>query len=256
MSIRLTNLEFGYSEETPVLHGINLDVAEGEFVLLVGPNGTGKSTLLKLLNGILKPGSGTVSIDGLDTRTTAIPELAAHIAVTFQNPSDQIFAATIREEILFGPKTLRRSNPEQLADESMELFQLSTYALKHPYDLSSAHRKLLTIASAAATDAPILAFDEPTASLSQPERSILLRAMYELKRRKRTLLIVSHDLDFFVPEATMLVVLNEGSIRHVGKPYDIVNSPRVARSAGMNIPLPLRIQRIAAAGTSGEIERN
>jgi energy-coupling factor transport system ATP-binding protein len=248
MSIRLNDVHFGYSREGMNLHGVSLTIAPGEFVLLVGPNGAGKSTLLKLLNGILKPSSGTVSIDDLDTRTTTIPILASHIAVTFQNPADQIFASTIRDEILFGPTILRRPNPTKLADEAMELFQFGNVSTRHPYDLSSAHRKLLTLASAVATDTPLLAFDEPTASLSQPERTILLGALRELKRRKRTLLMVSHDLEFFVPEASRLVVLNEGTIRHVGKPYDLVNSPHLTRLGGMKIPLSLRIQRIADVG--------
>lgn len=248
MSIRLNDVNFGYSREGMTLHGVTLTVEPGDFVLLIGPNGAGKSTLLKLLNGILKPASGIVSVDDLDTRTTTIPVLASHIAVTFQNPEDQIFASTIRDEILFGPTILRRPNPTRLANEAIELFQFGNVSARHPYDLSSAHRKLLTLASAVATDSPILAFDEPTASLSQPERNILLQALRELKRRKRTLLMVSHDLQFFVAEASKLMVLNEGTIHHEGKPYDLVNNPRLAKLAGMRIPLSLRIQTIADAG--------
>jgi energy-coupling factor transporter ATP-binding protein EcfA2 len=245
MSIRLSNMSFRYSEEALTLHGLNLTIEQGEFVLMAGPNGAGKSTVLKLLNGILKPGSGTITIDNLDTRVTPTAALASLIAVTFQNPADQIFAATVRNEILFGPKLLRRANPAKLTDKCIELFGLEQYASNHPYDLSPAHRKLLTVASAVATDTPILAFDEPTASLSQPERLILLNALNELKREKRTLLIVSHDLDFFIPEATRLVVLNGGEIVHVGNPVDIVNSRQLARTAGISIPLAFRLQRLA-----------
>jgi energy-coupling factor transporter ATP-binding protein EcfA2 len=252
MSIRVNNMSFRYSEEALTLDGLNLTIEQGEFVLMAGPNGAGKSTILKLLNGILKPGSGTITIDNLDTRVTPTAALASLIAVTFQNPADQIFAATVRNEILFGPKILRRPNPARLADKSIELFCLGEYASNHPYDLSPAHRKLLTVASAVATDTPILAFDEPTASLSQPERLILLNALNELKREKRTLLIVSHDFDFFIPEAARLALLNAGRIIHIGSPHDLVSKPQLAKAAGMDIPLSFRIQRIAEASARGK----
>jgi energy-coupling factor transporter ATP-binding protein EcfA2 len=254
MSIRLSNMSFRYSEEALTLDGLNLTIEQGDFVLMAGPNGAGKSTILKLLNGILKPGSGTITIDTLDTRVTPTAALASLIAVTFQNPVDQIFAATVRNEIMFGPKLLRRANPAKLTDKCIELFGLEQYASNHPYDLSPAHRKLLTVASAVATDTPILAFDEPTTSLSQPERLILLNALNELKREKRTLLIVSHDLDFFIPEATRLALLNDGRIIHIGSPHDLVSKPQLAKSAGLDIPLSFRIQRIAEARATREKE--
>ncbi len=154
MSIRLDNMSFGYSEKALTLQDLNLTIERGEFVLMVGPNGAGKSTILRLLNGILKPGSGTVTIHGLDTRLTPTPVLASHIAVTFQNPADQLFAATVRNEILFGPRVLRRENPARLADQSIELLGLRKFAAKHPYELSPAHLKRRTGALAVATDAP------------------------------------------------------------------------------------------------------
>ena len=250
MSIAIHNVDFRYSEEKPTLQSLNLEIADGEFVLLTGQNGAGKSTILKLLNGILKPATGSIIIDGLDTHLTKTSVLASHIAVTFQNPGDQIFASTVRKEILYGPTILRRPNSGALADHALELFHLGEFATRHPYDLSLAHRKLLTLASAVSSDAPILAFDEPTASLSQPERKVLLSAMHELRNLKHTIIVVSHDLDFFVSEASKLVVLNNGRIAHIGKPQDIVRDRRIARYAGLKLPLSLRIQRIGEAAPS------
>ena len=245
MNIRLDNVSFAYSEARPILHGIDFAVDEGEFVLMAGPNGAGKSTILKLLNGILKPRSGTVTVDSLDTLQTSTTTLASHIAVTFQNPSDQIFASTVRRELLFGPRILKRRHPETLVDRSIDLFQFQEWSAKHPYDLSTSQRKLLTIASAVATDAPILAFDEPTASLSQPEREILRAALTVLRRERRTILVVSHDLDFFIPRTTRLILLNEGRIVHVGIPSDINEKRGIVRRAAMSLPLAIRLQRLA-----------
>jgi len=249
MSIRFKNVTFGYSERMPILHRVDLSIEEGESVLMAGPNGAGKSTVLKLMNGILKPQSGSVMVDDLDTIDTTTPLLASHVAVTFQNPAHQIFARTVRREVLFGPTILHRINANALADESMELFHLTKDALKHPYDLSPAHRKLLTIASAVATDAPYLAFDEPTASLSQPERLVLLNAMDQLRSTRRTLVIVSHDLDFFIRETSKLIIVNAGRIVHVGKPVDIIERKDVARASGISIPLSLRLQQLAIQHT-------
>lgn len=246
MSVSVNKLTFGYSRDVPILRNVDLTVNQGEFALLVGPNGVGKSTFLKLLNGILKPDGGTVAIDTLDTRVTPTPVLASHIAVTFQNPADQIFAATVRHEIMFGPRILKRQKPGLLTERALDLFRLRPFASKHPYDLSPAQRRLLTIASAVATDSPILAFDEPTTSLSQPERQTLLEAFNELKRIDRTILVVSHDLDFFIPVVSKLVVMSNGAIMHVGKPADIVEESQLARAAGLKLPLAMRLRGVAA----------
>ena len=241
MSIAIHNVDFRYSEEKPTLQSLNLEIADGEFVLLTGQNGAGKSTILKLLNGILKPATGSIIIDGLDTHLTKTSVLASHIAVTFQNPGDQIFASTVRKEILYGPTILRRPNSGALADHALELFHLGEFATRHPYDLSLAHRKLLTLASAVSSDAPILAFDEPTASLSQPERITFLNALNDIKRQHRTLLVVSHDLDFFLSKATKLVVLRNGAIFHVGQPVDLIANPQLVKDSGLTLPLALRL---------------
>jgi energy-coupling factor transporter ATP-binding protein EcfA2 len=243
--IQLHNVCFGYAPETTVLRDIALNVEQGDFLLIVGANGAGKSTLLRLLNGILKPNSGTIHINGLDTTSTPVSTLASHVSVTFQNPGDQIFASTVRQEIMFGPRTLRRPSPENLAQKSMDLCGLSAYASRHPYDLAPAYRKLLTIASAVATDSPILAFDEPTASLSQPERLILSNVFEELRRQHRTLLVVSHDLEFFVPLMDRLVLLNRGMLAAVTASANSEEYIRLIRSAGLTLPLALRFERIA-----------
>jgi energy-coupling factor transporter ATP-binding protein EcfA2 len=253
MSISVRNLTFGYAKETTVLRDINLEIHPGEFALVVGQNGAGKSTFLKLLNGILKPQSGSITINGLDTSRIPTSTLAAHIAVTFQNPADQIFASTVRDEVLFGPRILKKPSPDYLTDSSLALFRMTDVSSKHPYDLPPAQRKLLTIASAAASDESILAFDEPSASLSQTERLILLKGLAELRNNNRTLLVVSHDLDFFVPLATRLIVLANGRIVHDGKPMDIVNHAMVAKSAGLRLPLLLRLKRMIPEGLQ---ERN
>ncbi len=241
MTIAVQCVTFGYAGSAPLLDGADFSVSQGETVLLAGRNGAGKSTMLKLLNGILKPTGGRILVNGQDTASTSTASLASQLTVTFQNPADQIFASTVREEVLFGPKTLRRADPGRLAEECLEMFGLLPFARRHPYDLSPAHRKLLTLASALASDSPILAFDEPTASLSQTERTTLLKAWDRLRTLHRTIVVVSHDFGFFLPLVSRVLVLADRTIRHSVGPAEFVSDRRIARSGGLELPVTIRL---------------
>ncbi|MFH0991516.1 MAG: ABC transporter ATP-binding protein [bacterium] len=242
--IALNDVHFGYPGGEAVLNGLTLDFLEEEIILLLGQNGAGKSTLLKLLNGILKPQSGKVIVNGHDTAMIPTAELARDISITFQNPGDQLFASTVREEVSFAPKNLRRSNIAELVEKSLNLFALTPYAHNHPYDLHLAQRKLITLASAFAADTPFLAFDEPSASLSQVERSLIHAVIAASLSERKTLLIISHDLECFLPLATRLLILHEGRISFDGTPDEILQRQHLLRHTGIRIPLTLRLNKI------------
>ncbi|MBI4427661.1 MAG: ABC transporter ATP-binding protein [Ignavibacteriales bacterium] len=241
MSISLKGVSFSYQPGNPILRDINVDIQRGECVLILGRNGAGKSTLLKLLNGILKPTAGEVLVNGRNTASTPTSDLAAHIAVTFQNPGDQIFASSVRKEILFGPTNLKRQNAELLTDKALTTFGLGSKASRHPYDLLPAERKLLTIASAVATDAPFLAFDEPSAGLSHYERESFTNAFEELKTAGRTFIVVTHDLDFFITLATRVYIISSGGIGYAGSADDVLSQRETLRKLGVRIPLSERL---------------
>ncbi len=244
MSIELRNVSFSYAEDTPVLRDLSVSIGQGGFLLVIGQNGAGKSTLLKLLNGILKPTSGQVLINGNDTVTQPTSRLAKDICVTFQNPADQIFASTVRAEVEFGPTNLRRDNVDRLVDEALSLCGLDALSSHHPYDLPAAQRKLLTVASAIASDAPFLAFDEPSAGLSQIERSVFERLLSALKKADRGLIVVSHDLALLLPYATTVLILARGEMIYCGGPKAVTQQREVMRKAGLRLPLPHRLERL------------
>jgi len=244
MSAEFQNVTFAYQPGLPVLRDVSFRVSAGEFLLIVGQNGAGKSTLLKLLNGILKPSSGRVVVAGLDTSVTTTSIMAAQVCVTFQNPADQLFASTVRAEVEFAPRNLRRPDRETLVEEALTLCELRTLAHSHPYDLPPAQRKLLTTASAIASGSPFLAFDEPSSGLSQVEQRILRMMIDRLREKRRGFLVVSHDLDLFLTLATRVIVLHQGRALYDGTPYGLLSQEKILRSAGLRLPMAMRLEKI------------
>lgn len=242
MTIRFDNISFRYEPGIEVFAGLTIDIPAGDIVLIVGKNGAGKSTFLKLLNGILRPDSGQITVSGLDTQRHPTSRLAGEVSVTFQNPSHQLFAATVLREAEFAPKNLGRENPRERAVESLRLFHLERHLSAHPYDLSPAKRKLLTLASAVASGAGTLAFDEPSVDLSHPEQTTFLDALATLQRSSKTVLIVSHDLELFLPACSKVLILNEGKATFYGAPELLVANQHLLRRAGIRFPLVYRLR--------------
>jgi energy-coupling factor transporter ATP-binding protein EcfA2 len=246
MNIEFKNVSFHYQDDHEVLDRLSFVVEPGAFLLVIGQNGVGKSTLLKLMNGILKPTSGQAFIGELDTALHATSRLAAEICVTFQNPADQIFAPSVHQEVAFAPRNLKRPNVDELVSQALSLCSLDSVSSHHPYDLPAPQRRLLTIASAIASGAPFLAFDEPSAGLSQIERNVLERLLEKLKRDGRGFIVVSHDLALFLRYASHVLVLSEGRNIFFGNPEVLLEREGYLRKAGLKLPLPLRLKRMAA----------
>lgn len=244
MNITFDTVEFSYAPGRPVLSDLSMEVRAGEFVLVVGRNGAGKSTFLKLLNGILKPTAGSVSVAGRSTDSTPTSTLARYVCVTFQNPADQIFAPTVFEEVAFAPRNFAHPDTESLIQEALSLCQLDHLKNRHPYDLPLAQRKVLTTASALASGAPFLAFDEPTAGLSQVEHGVMNTLVKTLTARGVGFLVVSHDLSLFFRYATRVLVLEGGRCTFSGPVSELVENEGILRRAGLRLPVPLRVSRL------------
>lgn len=246
MRISIQDLTHTYRKEILALDGISLAIETGEFVLLVGRNGSGKTTLLKHLNGILKPSAGDVFVGELNTRFCSVPQLARYVALSFQNPDDQIFSNNVLEEVSFGPRNLRKENWQELALEALQLLSLEEYAHSHPYDLHPSKRKLLTIASAIAMDTPIVAFDEPTAGFDLKQKKVLKELMGWLKQRGKTVIIVSHDLDFFIGLCDSVVILDRGRLSFFGRINELAKRADhrlLFKRSGLSDPILWRMSR-------------
>lgn len=212
--LHVDHVHFAYTPETPVLNGISLHINAGERIALLGRNGAGKSTLLRHLNGLLRPSQGSVRIHGHDIARTAPGQNARHVGIVFQDVRNQLFAATIRDEVAFGPRTLGLSTSEiqQRVDYALSTCGLTDVAEIHPYDIESARRRLVATAAVMALRSDILALDEPSAGLDEASIAQLVNAIETTSAQGGTVILVSHDLNLCAAYTERVVLVKAGRV--------------------------------------------
>ncbi|AEF40384.1 ABC transporter ATP-binding protein [Hoyosella subflava] len=211
-AVVLRNVHASYPRGVHALRGVTLEIPPGNQVAIVGRNGAGKSSLARVLSGALLPDIGSVSIGGRLTRETQPELLARSIGFVFQNPDDQLFARTVKDEVAFGPRQLKRTAIDTLVNDALEATGLSDKRDIHPHDLSHADRKLLTIASVLAMNTPIVVLDEPTVGLDARAIGLVARIIAELRDADRTVITITHDLDFVAENCDRIVLLGGGRV--------------------------------------------
>lgn len=249
MPIILNNVSYVYGEHTPfrkeALKGINLTINEGDFVGIIGHTGSGKSTLVQHLNGLLHPTTGQVTIDGVDAALkTEEAKLMRHkVGMVFQYPEHQLFEETIAQDIAFGPKNLGLSADEVDARvrEAMDFVGLDyeTYANRSPFQLSGGQMRRVAIAGVVALNPSYLILDEPSAGLDPFGREEIFQKIIDLHAKKGiTVVLVSHNMEDISRMANRLIVIDNGKIQLDGKPIDIfMNKRQELQSAGVDVPL-------------------
>ena len=248
MPIILNNVSYVYGEHTPfrkeALKGINLTINEGDFVGIIGHTGSGKSTLVQHLNGLLHPTTGQVTIDGVDAALkTEEAKLMRHkVGMVFQYPEHQLFEETIAQDIAFGPKNLGLSADEVDARvrEAMDFVGLDyeTYANRSPFQLSGGQMRRVAIAGVVALNPSYLILDEPSAGLDPFGREEIFQKIIDLHAKKGiTVVLVSHNMEDISRMANRLIVIDNGKIQLDGKPIDIfMNKRQELQSAGVDVP--------------------
>jgi energy-coupling factor transport system ATP-binding protein len=224
VELRVEGLVHVYSEgSVRALDGIDLAIPAGQRVALAGQNGSGKTTLVRHLNGLLRPTAGRVLVGGDDAATLTVARLARRVGLVFQDPDRQIFAASVREEVAFGPRNLgvRGKDLDAAIVMALELTGLTGEERTNPYDLGQSRRKLLALASVLAMRTPVLVLDEPTTG--QDERGIgRVRAIIEtVAGEGRTVIVISHDMRFVAEVAERVVVMRAGRVILDGRPGEI-----------------------------------
>lgn len=219
--LTLERVSYRYPEGGALaLDGIDLHIAAGERVALIGQNGSGKTTLVRHLNGLLRPSSGRVLHDGSDVAARRVAQLARSVGLAFQDPDRQIFAGSVRREVEFGPRNLGLSGAALHAavDEALAEVGLDVEAGTNPYDLGASRRKLLALASVQAMRTPVLVLDEPTTGQDMRGVAIVRRVIDAAHAAGRSVIAISHDMGFVAEAFDRVVVLRAGKVILDGNP--------------------------------------
>ena len=237
--IQIDGVSFQYAEQ-PILQNINFSIYPGEFLALLGANGSGKSTLARLLNGLLAPTQGQILIEGLDTSTTSMNELAKRVGLVFQNPDHQIFADTVWEEVAFSAKNFGCSK-EEIAIRVRESLTAVGLPVEEsnaldPFSLRKGERQRVAVASVLATRPAVLIFDEPTTGLDAQETDRMMAMVCELNRQGHTIMMITHSMRLVAEYAQRCLLINEGRIVADGSPREIFLDPPLVRTASLEIP--------------------
>ena len=246
MPIEIKHLDHIYMPDSPfetkALDDVTLTIGDGEFVGLIGHTGSGKSTLVQHLNGLMKPDHGSVIVDGMDVsdKTTDLREIRRRVGLVFQYPEHQLFEETVRKDVSFGPRNLGCSEQEieervvkachqvGLSDEKLDM---------SPFDLSGGNKRRVAIAGVLAMRPRVLVLDEPTAGLDPRGRNELLELIRGLHDEEgNTIVMVSHSMDDISALAQRIIVMNEGRVAMDGTPREVFAHPQELVDMHLGVP--------------------
>jgi len=222
-----------------VLKGLSFSVNKGEVLSLVGENGAGKSTLLMLLMGILFPDAGEIIVGDTHLTKKTLPMIRERLGMVFQDPDDQLFMTTVRDDVAFGPRNygLDEQEVESRVDEALTQVGILHLIDRAPFKLSGGEKRAAAIATVLSMKPDILIMDEPTSSLDPKSRR---RVMGLLNGFEHTMIITSHDLDMILETCQRVIVIKDGSVAADGNTEEILGNPQLLDSCGLEMPLSLQ----------------
>ncbi len=243
--IEFKNVSFKYSdEEFDVINDLTIDFYEGQFTCVLGHNGSGKSTMAKLINAINYPTSGTVTSFGFDTSNEENEiKIRQNVGMVFQNPDNQIVATIVEDDVAFGPENLGVP-PEEIrkrVDEALKIVDMYDYRLHEPHKLSGGQKQRVAIAGAIAMQTKCIVLDEPTAMLDPKGRKEVMSALMRLKNELgMTIILITHFMDEAV-NADRVVVMNDGFVQFDGTPSEVFSHTEELKRIGLSVPKPLEL---------------
>ena len=234
--IEFRDVHASYDAATPILKGVSFSVADGEFVAFVGTNGAGKSTTMRLVNGLLKPEAGEVLIDGVPTTELKTSDLAQRVGFLFQNPDSQICCNTVREELLFGFKALGKldADAERRVDDIVREFGFAPD--DDPFLLNRGTRQLLALASIVVLGMPVVVLDEPTTGLDYRECCEVMDVISGLNAAGTTVIMVCHDMEVVADYAKRVIVMNDGRVVDDGPTFEALRNAASLERASLQPP--------------------
>ena len=251
--IEFENVSASYDGELPILRDVSFRIPDGDFVAFVGTNGAGKSTTMRLVNGLLKPSSGQVLIDGVPTTQLRTSQLAAKVGFLFQNPDRQICCSTVREELLFGFRAQGRADAEAEAkvDAMIERFGFDGDA--EPFLLNRGTRQLLALASIVVMEPPVVVLDEPTTGLDFRECAKVMDVISELNARGTTVIMVCHDMEVVADYAKRVIAMTAGQVVADGETFAVLRDRDVLARTHLLPPQVVDVSlRLAEEGAVAE----
>jgi len=247
MSIKIENLTHIYMPKTPfekkAIDNISIEIKQGEFVALIGHTGSGKSTLIQHINGLLKPTAGSIYIDDIDitVKKVKLTNIRKKVGLVFQYPEYQLFEETIEKDIAFGPHNLGLDNDEinKRVQRAMKIVGLDyeQYKDKSPFEISGGQKRRVAIAGVVAMEPKVLILDEPTAGLDPKGRDDILNKIVELyKQNDMTIILVSHSMEDVAKVANRIIVMDSGTCILDGTPEKIFKEIEILESVGLAVP--------------------
>jgi energy-coupling factor transport system ATP-binding protein len=252
--IRLDDVTHVYDGGIPALENVSLEFA-GECVMLMGANGAGKTTLVKHLNGLLAPTTGTVLVGESDTRTASVAALARRVGLVFQDPDTQLFRPTVEQAVRFGLENLGAPDVAARADRALERLSLADVRTESTYELGRARRKRVAMASVLAMDTPVVVLDEPTGEQDARGVKLIGSLVESLTAAGRTVICVTHDVEFARRHGDRVVVLADGQVIADGPPPTVLGDPEPLAQAGLEMPVPMRLGRALGLGPLPSVDR-
>lgn len=238
--IETKNISYQYPDGTEALKNVNFRAKKGKIVALLGPNGAGKSTLFLHFNGILRPVSGSITIDGkpLRYKKKDLMEVRQKVGIVFQNPDDQLFAPTVMEDVAFGPMNigLCEEEVEERVKESLKRVGMEGMENKAPHHLSGGQKKRVAIAGILAMKPEIMVLDEPTSGLDPKGASQIMHLLYKLNQEGMTIVISTHDVDLVPLYAYNVYIISDGKIIKEGNPSEVFEDIKTIRDANLRLP--------------------
>lgn len=234
-SLEVTGLAFAYPDGHQALFGVDFSIARGERVALLGPNGAGKTTLVLHLNGILSGGVGSVKVAGLPVDKRHMAEIRRRVGIVFQDPDDQLFMPTVREDVAFGPAAagLKGDELEARVRTALERVGMAEFAHRPPHHLSFGQRRRVAVATVLAMEPEILVLDEPSSNLDPASRRELADILRSLDV---TVLMVTHDLPYALELCPRSLILSEGTIAADGKTAELLTDEELMRAHRLELP--------------------
>lgn len=244
--LELKNLSYVYGTGTPfektAVNNLSLSIEKGEFIGIMGHTGSGKSTLVQMLNGLMKPTSGQVLLDGEDiwANPKDIRKIRFKVGMVFQYPEYQLFEETVAKDIAFGPTNMGKSGAEleKAVNDAARFTGLKDELLeKSPFDLSGGEKRRAAIAGVIAMNPEVLVLDEPTAGLDPMGRDVLLSQIVQYhKERKNTVILVSHSMEDIARVADKIIVMNKSNLVMFDKTKDVFSKGRELEKIGLRVP--------------------